>query len=117
MILWSKGLGRLVLNMRISERSGMEAKGHHVVVDGTMGPPTFWDYSVNLEERDVVEFLELLMQPALVRFLITTRERWRILGSSISGIGYFVVRTIYRFLGGRAATSGEDQSGSENGRA
>ncbi len=119
MILWSKGLGKLVLNMRLSERNGMETRAPHVVLDGTMGPPTFWNYSVNLDEKDVVEFLDLLMQPAPVRFLITTPERWRILGSSITGIGYFIVRTIYRFLGGPAkpAAGREAQSGSENGGA
>ncbi|MBW2314205.1 MAG: hypothetical protein JRH10_08445 [Deltaproteobacteria bacterium] len=118
MILWSKGLGKLVLNMRLSERSGMKADAPNVVIDGTMGAPTFWSYSVNLDEKDVVEFLELLMQPAPVRFLIGSDQRWSMLGSSLSGIGHFVVRTIYRFLGGRAQPAAqEDQTGSENGRA
>jgi hypothetical protein len=119
MILWSKGLGKLVLEMRLAERSGIEAQAPDLVIDGTMGPPTFWNYSVNLNEKDVVEFLQLLEQPVPVRFLITTPERWKILASSLTGIGYFVLRTLYRFLGGRAhpVPAGEGLDGSGNGRA
>jgi len=119
MILWSKGLGRLVLNMRLAERSSMKAGKPTVVIDGTMGAPTFWDYSVHLDERDVVEFLELLKQPPPVRFLINSEARWRILGASLVGIGHFLFHTIHRFLGGGAHTppTVEGRTGSTHGGA
>jgi hypothetical protein len=103
MILWSKGLGKLVLSMRLSERSGMGVRDEHVVIDGTMGSPTFWDYAVNLAEDDVVDFIGLLNQPMPVRLLVTTPKRSSILRAALVGIGCFVRRTLYRFLGGRGA--------------
>jgi hypothetical protein len=110
MILWSKGLGKLVLSMRLSERSGMGTRGERVVIDGTMGSPTFWDYAVNLDEADVVDFIDLLKQPMPVRFLVTTPKRGSILSASVVGIGCFVRRTLFRFLGGRGGDSAESLS-------
>jgi hypothetical protein len=108
MILWSKGLGKLVLSMRLAERSGMGTREERIVIDGTMGAPTFWDYAVNLDEADVVDFIDLLKQPMPVRFLVTTPKRTSILLASVVGIGCFVRRTLYRFLGGRG---GETDAG------
>jgi len=102
MILWSKGLGKLVLNMRLSERSSMTERGDQIAIDGTMGPPTFWDYAVHLEEDDVVEFIGLLKKPMPVRFLVSAPKRWSILLAALAGIACFLLRTIRRFLGGRA---------------
>jgi hypothetical protein len=110
MILWSKGLGKLVLSMRLSERSGMGVRDKHIVIDGTMGSPTFWDYAVNLAENDVVDFIGLLNQPMPVRLLVTTPKRTSILWASLIGIGCFVRRTLFRFLGGRGADSAANLS-------
>jgi len=110
MILWSKGLGRLVLSMRLSERSGMGVRDGHIVIDGTMGAPTFWDYAVNLGEDDVVDFIGLLSQPMPVRLLVKTPKRMSILAAALVGIGCFVRRTLFRFLGGRGADSAANLS-------
>jgi hypothetical protein len=126
MILWSKGLGKLVLNLRLSERSGTGDRGETFVIDGTMGPPTFWNYAVTLNEKDVVDFIALLRQPAPTRFLVATPKRWAILKAALAGLTFFLWRTLYRFLGGRAVggsarvgegAAGESRSGSEHGGA
>ena len=101
MILWSKGLGKLVLGMRLDERSGMGIRDERIVIDGTMGVPTFWDYAVNLDDADVVDFISFLSQPLPVRFLISTPKRGAILWASLVGIGCFIRRTLYRFVGGK----------------
>jgi hypothetical protein len=115
MILWSKGLGKLVLNLRLSERSGTSDRSETFVIDGTMGPPTFWDYAVTLNENDVVDFISLLRQPAPTRFLVATPKRWAILKTALAGLMFFLWRTLYRFFGGRAvggsARAGEDAAG------
>jgi hypothetical protein len=114
MILWSKGLGKLVLNLRLSERSGTSARGETFVVDGTMGPPTFWNYAVTLNEEDVVDFISLLRQPAPTRFLVATPKRWAILETALAGLAFFLWRTLYRFFGGRAVAS---SAGTDEGAA
>lgn len=101
MVLWSKGLGKLVLGMRLEERSGMGIRDERVVIDGTMGAPTFWDYAVNLDNTDVVDFIQFLAQPVPVRFLISAPKRGAILWASLVGIGCFIRRTVYRLLGGK----------------
>jgi hypothetical protein len=120
MILWSKGLGRLVLNMRLSERSGMGEQGERIVIDGTMGAPTFWDYAVNLNSHDVVDFISLLRNPVPVRFLVSTPKRWSILAAAVGGIVSFVGWTLLRFLGAGppgAAAPASVNDGSEAGQA
>ncbi len=131
MVLWSKGLGKLVLKLRLSERSGMSDRDGTLAIDGTMGPPTFWDYAVTLHEKDVVDFLGLLQKPAPVRFLVATPKRWAVLKAALAGALFFLWRTLYRLFGGaggaalgdgapRAASAGEGsteepQTGSSDG--
>jgi hypothetical protein len=106
MVLWSKGLGKLVLKLRLSERSGMSTRDGNLAIDGTMGPPTFWDYAVTLHEKDVVEFLGLLQKPAPVRFLVATPKRWAILKAALAGALLFLWRTLYRLFGGAGGANG-----------
>jgi len=106
MVLWSKGLGKLVLKLRLSERSGMSTREGDLAIDGTMGPPTFWDYAVTLHEKDVVDFLALLQKPAPVRFLVATPKRWAILKAALAGALSFLWRTLYRLFGGAGGANG-----------
>jgi hypothetical protein len=123
-ILWSKGLGKLVLSLRLSERSGARSRDEGFVIDGTMGPPTFWGYAVTLNEKDVIDFIALLRQPVPTRFLVATEKRGAILATALAGVTFFLGRTLYRLFGGRAggdsASAREDaadepRSGSDRG--
>jgi hypothetical protein len=99
MILWSKGLGKLVLNMRLAERSSTQGRDGNLVVGGTMGPPTHWDYSVKMAEDDVLDFVDLLKQPAPVRFLIEGDDPGAVVRTAFrSGIA-FGWNTVRCFLG------------------
>jgi hypothetical protein len=109
MILWSKGLGKLVLRMSLAERTSTSAKDGNLVLDGTMGPPTHWDYSVSMSEADVLDFVELLKQPAPVRFVTEAEAPGVLVRTALfSGI-VFAWNTIRCFLGlvpsGNAAPS------------
>ena len=105
MVLWSKGLGKLVLKLRLSERSGMSDRDGKLAIDGTMGPPTFWDYAVTLQEKDVVDFIGLLQKPAPVRFLVAAPKRWAILEAALAGALTCRGRTLYRLFGGAGGAS------------
>lgn len=99
MILWSKGLGKLVLNMRLSERSNVEDREEKLVIDGTMGPPTHWDYAVNMKEEDVLDFVELLKQPAPVRFVVEGQRRGALISTALLSGVVFAWNTVRCFLG------------------
>jgi hypothetical protein len=99
MILWSKGLGKLVLNMKLAERSSTEDRDGHLIIDGTMGPPTHWDYAVTMREGDVLDFIDLLKQPAPVRFLIEGEKPGAVVRTAfLSGV-VFGWNTLRCFLG------------------
>ncbi len=102
MDLWSKGLGRLVLTIRLEERSGMDvdAETQELVMSGTMGKPTYWDWSVNLDEEDVVDFLTFLKRPAPIRYMVQSPQRWEMLAAALGGVVLFTLRTLrYMILG------------------
>lgn len=94
MDLWSKGLGRRVLNMRLDERTEMVPEDGELVIRGTMGAPTYWDYTVQLDEDDVSEFLEFLSRPASVKYILNAKSRWAILGAALSGAVLFAMRAL-----------------------
>jgi hypothetical protein len=100
MILWSKGMGKLVLSLRLRDRSGMASRDEGLVIEGVMGQPTYWDYAVTLGEEDVLDFLELLKQPQPTRFVVMTEKRWAILGTALASAAVFAFRTVLCFLGG-----------------
>jgi len=126
MDLWSKGLGKRVLRLRLSERDEMVEEDGHLVIRGVMGPPVYWDYAVSLSERDVVEFLEFLKQPAPVRLLASAGKRRAILTTAVASAAVFAWRTLGRFirrapaaatvaLPGGAATARERSADGERG--
>jgi len=97
MDLWSKGLGRLVLTIRLEERQEMRSEDAKLVMNGTMGKPTFWDWSVDLDETDVVDFLVFLKRPAPIRFMVENERRWAMLRAALQGAVVFGWRSV-RYL-------------------
>jgi hypothetical protein len=106
----------MVLGIRLSERSQMEAEGEQAVLLGTMGEPVYWDYAVRLEEKDVVDFLDLLKKPEAVRFLVTSRQRWTLLRSALVAAFAFAGAMAKRFLAGPRASSIERPAQGEEQR-
>ena len=99
MILWSKGLGKLVLRMRLEERSSTTNRDGNIVIDGTMGAPTHWDYSVTMKEKDVLDFVELLKQPAPVRFAVEAKSTATLVSTALKSGVVFTWNTTRCFLG------------------
>jgi hypothetical protein len=98
MNLWSKGLGRLVLDLRLSERAEMVADDERVEVRGTMGDPVYWSYAIRMQQEDVLDLLVLLKQPAAVRFMVATEGRGRLLRSALGGALHFAWGIASRML-------------------
>ncbi len=99
MILWSKGLGKLVLRMSLADRSSASDKDEKLCIEGTMGAPTHWDYSVNLNEDDVLDFVELLKQPAPVKFVVEAESTGRLVRTALMSGLLFTWNTLRCFLG------------------
>ena len=94
MDLWSKGLGRRVLSLSLSERESLETDSQEFFISGVMHAPTYWDYRVTLDREDVTDFLALLQRPDTVRFVAVDPERGRILRTALSSATVFAVRTL-----------------------
>ena len=109
MILWSKGLGKLVLKLRLSERGAMRDADERLVVDGRLGAPTHWDYAIKLGEDDVLEFLELLKQPTPTKFLVGARTSGRLVRTALISGFIFLLDTLGLFL--RPGDGSRDVSG------
>ncbi len=101
MNLWSKGLGRLVLDLRLSERAEMVAEDDRVEVRGTMGEPVYWNYAVRMQREDVLDLLVLLKQPAAVSFMVGTEGRGALLRSALGGAIHFAWGIAGRMLARR----------------
>jgi len=113
MDLWSKGLGRLVLTLRLSERTGLDVEQHDLVMKGTMGKPTYWDWAVNLDDDDVVDFLLFLQRPAPVRYIVESEQRWAMLRIALEGAILFGVRSIRLLIFGAPKRQLEGAAASE----
>lgn len=94
MDLWSKGLGRRVLSLSLAERQALRADADEFVISGVMHAPTYWDYEVTLDRRDVTDFLALLQRPEVVRFVGTDPGRWPVLVTALRSASVFAVRTL-----------------------
>lgn len=99
MILWSKGLGKLVLRMSLAERSSASHHEGKLVIDGTMGAPTHWDYAVKMNEGDVLDFVELLKQPASIHFAVESGATGRLVTTALKSGVVFAINTTRCFLG------------------
>ncbi len=94
MDLWSKGLGKRVLSLALRERDSTNIIDDELVIEGVMHSPTFWDYAVTLDRRDVTEFLGLLQEPEAVRFVGEDEHRTEILRTALSSAVVFAARTL-----------------------
>lgn len=100
MDLWSKGLGKRVLNLKLNERTQTDMADSKMVITGVMGPPVYWDYTVKMTARDITEFLEMLTKgDAPTTFIGRSAARWRIIGTAVSSLAVFTTLTVLRFLG------------------
>jgi hypothetical protein len=85
--------------MSLAERSSTNNKDGKLVINGTMGAPTHWDYSVTMKENDVLDFVDLLKQPAPVRFVVDAESTGRLVRTALTSGIIFAWNTARCFLG------------------
>ena len=126
MDLWSKGLGKRVLSLGLSESDSIDIVDDDLVIGGVMHAPTYWDYAVTLDRQDITEFLDLLQRPESVRFVFEDEHRNQLLKTALSSALVFATRTLRMLVLGppasepvapRTATYTPDDEGGNNGRS
>ncbi len=94
MDLWSKGLGKRVLSLALSESESLEIVDDELVIEGVMHAPTYWDYAVTLDRQDITEFLDLLQRPESVRFVFEDDNRNKVLKTALTSALAFAAQTL-----------------------
>ncbi len=77
MQFWSKGLGKRTVSLRLSDGEAIKS-GDRLCVKGRTEEPVAWDYIMPLRGADFVEFVTLLREPTVVRYLYRSPNRWRL---------------------------------------
>ncbi len=94
MDLWSKGLGKRVLSLALSEHESIDIVDDELVIEGVMHAPTYWDYAVTLDRQDITEFLDLLQRPESVRFVFEDENRNHVLKIALTSALAFATQTL-----------------------
>lgn len=84
MRFWSKGLGKRCLEMDCGKET-IALDGSAMRLSGRVKPPLGWNYTITMDERDWLDFVELTLHPTLVRYLLrrgrlrlTFRMAWQL---------------------------------------
>ena len=85
MEVWSRGLGNTALNLELG-KGEVEIRESAVVIKGVIGKPVFWDYSITMEKEDIFGFLDVLTRPSFIRFLMGSRNRWKMLFATLRSL-------------------------------
>ncbi len=108
MWLWSKGLGRLVLPMDFDKAEIVVEEGRLVFKGWIIAPKIHWDYWLSLEEKDVMDAMDLMADHDVMSHLARTGGlRFLLLLASRSLI--FCFAYIRAELGKRFASSGRQR--------
>lgn len=83
MRFWSKGLGKKTINLYLSKGETIKS-GDSLYVKGQMEAPVDWEYIMPMQGDDIVDFLDLLSDPAIARYIHASPDRWQLYWAMIS---------------------------------
>ncbi|MDO8634682.1 MAG: hypothetical protein Q7R34_00350 [Dehalococcoidia bacterium] len=70
MWVWSKGLGQVVMPLDLSQVE-VTTDADSIVLKGRItAPKVNWRYSVTLREQDISDFMRVLNDPQVVKYLV-----------------------------------------------
>jgi len=70
MWVWSKGLGQVVMPLDLSQVE-ITTDADSIVLKGRItAPKVNWRYSVTLREQDISDFMRVLNDPLVVKYLV-----------------------------------------------
>ncbi|HKZ51518.1 MAG TPA: hypothetical protein VJ256_07155 [Dehalococcoidia bacterium] len=77
MKLWSKGLGRRTLVIRLGEAQIVREKGE-LLLRGVIKEPVWWDYAITMTEEDVMDFFKVAVNRTAVGYLVNNKKAGRL---------------------------------------
>jgi hypothetical protein len=107
---WSKGLGKKTIQLYMSKGESMTG-GDFLYLRGTMEAPVSWEYIMPMRGEDIVDFLALLKDPAIARYIHSSPRRWELYGAMVTrGLalaGLVALEALRTIFGGAAVEEGE----------
>jgi hypothetical protein len=67
MKIWSKGLGKMTLDMDIGATTP-SVERDKLVLRGKIGPPVNWDFWIKMDDRDVSNIVRIAMKKPSIKF-------------------------------------------------
>ncbi|MCZ7530159.1 MAG: hypothetical protein M5U31_07305 [Acidimicrobiia bacterium] len=107
MKFWSKGLGERTVSLRLSDGEAIKS-GDRLYVKGQTEEPVSWDYIMPLRGADFVEFVTLLREPTVVRYLYQSPNRWRLYLTLLVGGVRFLGLLLRQSVTGRRVPAPEE---------
>ncbi len=108
MQFWSKGLGKKTISLLLSKGES-QTSGDALYLIGRMEAPVDWDYIMPLRDDDIVDFFDLLRDPAIAQYIHSSPQRWQIYGAMlVRGLllaGKVLAQVLRSALGRGGATS------------
>ncbi len=83
MQFWSKGLGKKTIQLYMSKGESLTG-GDFLYLRGTMEAPVSWEYIMPMRGEDIVDFLALLKDPDVARFVHGSERRWELYGAMVT---------------------------------
>jgi hypothetical protein len=93
MEFWSKGLGKKTIALALTEGE-TQVSEEALCLKGVMDEPVSWEYVMLLEETDMVDFLAILQEPSLARYIHSSPNRWHLYAGLLKGGAQIALQVI-----------------------
>ncbi|MCP3986549.1 MAG: hypothetical protein GY723_19370 [bacterium] len=96
MEFWSKGLGKKTIAMQLSGGESLVSE-EALCLKGTMEEPVSWEYVMLIDESDLVDFVAILQEPNLAKYIHASPNRWHLYTGLVMGAVQVAIRVFGAF--------------------
>ena len=84
MEFWSKGLGKKTIALGLTNGESLVSE-EALCLKGVMEEPVSWEYVMLIDETDIVDFLAILQEPTLAKYIHSSPNRWHLYAGLVGG--------------------------------
>jgi hypothetical protein len=98
MEFWSKGLGKKTIALGLTNGESLVSE-EALCLKGVMEEPVSWEYVMLIDETDIVDFLAILQEPTLAKYIHSSPNRWHLYAGLVGGgvqIAWRVIGAIWK---------------------